>query len=222
MSPRSGWAAAFIAVLAVGGPVGAASAASNQNGGPDDPTDLVPAAQQSNDPAEPGAGDADGSTPQDGTPATPTSEDPAEPGAGDADGSTPQDGTPATPTSWDPAANAQCGQVIFTNTLPTVVTCGPVTITFNTVTSTTTVTTVSAPITAANGPITTTNTSANTNQSSTATKQCRPARTRKAKSTRPKRTTPTVRRKRSTFVVNASKGRRTVRFRLLIARRPGF
>jgi hypothetical protein len=68
--------------------------------------------------------------------------------------------TPATtltpPATGNLSTEAQCGQVTFTNTLPTMITCGPVTMTFNTLTVTTTTTTLSAPITAANGPVTTT------------------------------------------------------------------
>jgi hypothetical protein len=186
-------AAALIGAVAVSVPLGAqgASAASGPDAGdPNNGTDPAAAIPQPVDPPDLGADGGNGSTPTDGTGSAPT-------GSSNAD--------------------AQCGEVTFTSTLPTVITCGPVTITFNTVTTTTTVTTVSAPITAANGPINT----ATTNN--TATPTSAPATPRKCSmqvtSKRPKRRKTRSARKRATFVVKSKKGQRTVRFRLLFAPR---
>jgi hypothetical protein len=205
MSPsnRRAAAAAAIGVLVGGAPVGAASAAPNHGpsavrapggsdqGDPDNGTDLIPASRHSVDPPAPGAAVPAASTPTD----------------------QPADGTASPPSSGDPSGTAECGQVAFTNTLPTVITCGPMTIniTFNTVTTTTTVTTVSAPITAANGPITT----APTNPAPAITLRRKPARSKRAKTTRPKRRHPAA-----GVVRKPLKGKRMVKVRVLLGPRP--
>jgi hypothetical protein len=106
------------------------------------------------------------------------------------------DGTPSPPPAGDQSWGAECAQAALATTVPTVITCGPVTIsfTFNTITTTTTITTVSAPITAANGPVTTSTTNpvpspvANplTAPAPATAVKCKPARRKKAKTRRPK------------------------------------
>jgi hypothetical protein len=220
MSPcnRRAAAAAAIGVLAGTAPVGAAGAAPNHGpspvrapGGSDhgdqgNGTDLIPASRRSVDPPpEPGAGGPGGSTPQDlptaGTDPPPASTDP------------PPASTDPPPASTDPSTSTQCGPVEFTNMLPTVITCGPVTInvTFNTTTTTTTVTTVAAPITAANGAITT----GVTNPAPAGAVRRKQARSRKARTTRPKRRRPAA-----GVVRKPMHGRRIVRVRVLLGPRP--
>ncbi|MCW3064430.1 MAG: hypothetical protein JWN32_1602 [Solirubrobacterales bacterium] len=124
--------------------------------------------------------------------------------------------TPMPPATDDLAGGAQCGQVIFTNTLPTVITCGPVTITFNTITTTTTITTVAAPITAANGSITT----GVATPPAVTSRRCPPTRVKRLGTTRAKRGAAIGARKSTTLVLETPRGTRTLRFRLLVMRHP--
>jgi hypothetical protein len=204
MSARNRRAAAAAAIgVFAGAPVGAAGAAQNygpsplpapagsDHGDPGNATDLIPASRQSVDPPPgTGAGGANGSSPQ----------------------NAPTDGTAPPPASGDQSTSTQCGPVEFTNMLPTVITCGPVTIniTFTTVTTTTTTTTVAAPITAANGAITTGATTA-----PGAAVRRKQARSTKAKTTRRKRRRPVA-----GAVRKPVNGRRIVRVRVRLGPRP--
>ena len=177
---------------------------------------------------------------------------PPDPAAGAGTGVTPPDGTPTTPAgpggSTQAGDNAQCGQLSFTSTFPTVITCGPVTITFNTYTTTTTVTTVTAPITAANGAITTdtTNnagTTSTTNAPATTTTNSTPTTTTNAATTthsnaagrqscgkpvtttrrttkpKPKRRSNAATPKRIRVVIRRKAGQRSVKFLLVFTPR---
>jgi hypothetical protein len=133
---------------------------------------------------------------------------------------------PASPGPGDgqPPGDQQCGPVVLSSTLPTVLTCGPITInvTFNTVTTTTTTTIVSAPITAANGPITT-NTSNDTSNQTPVVRCKRPHTTKrkaatktpshhkKARTTKAKRSA-----RRADVELNPIKGRHAVKIRVFL------
>jgi hypothetical protein len=210
MSPRNRRAAvaALAGALAVGGPIAAAHAASPQatsaqrgsaQDDPDNGTDPAPGIPPVDAPADPVAPGGSGSTPP--SPPVPVPPVPPVPG------------------------NAQCGQVILTATLPTVVTCGPITVTFNTVTTTTTITTVAAPITVANGPITTTTNTASTVTAPTSSRNCtvNAPTTRQWSKTTATRHKPITQRKRkpARLVATLPKGARAVRFCLFFAPRPG-
>jgi hypothetical protein len=191
MSRRNGRAAAavLIGLLASGMPLDAASAA---------PTHRASAA-----PTTTGASDAGPGLAPDPIAATPA------PGTPPATGSAPAPGTatPPPPTGENGGAG-QCGLLNLPTTtpsVPTVITCGPVTISFNMTTTTTTVTTVAAPIAAGNGSITT----AGRNRRAAAGRCRRDRRTQRGAN-------PNVR----TVVLRPQPGGRLVNFRLLFARRP--
>jgi hypothetical protein len=209
MSPRNHRAAAAAVIgLLAGGVSLSATTATASNGSRDTPVDPAPG----NVGQPPGATGGGGTTPQNTT-TTPTTTS-----------TTPTTTTPTTtptpPATGDLTSGAQCGQVIFTNTLPTVITCGPVTITFNTVTTTTTLTSVTAPITAANGPIST----AVTTPAAVApvtTRQCAPAtRIKHLKTSRTKHRSALGKRKSTTLVLKPTKGSRTVKFRVIYMAHP--
>ncbi|HMJ34286.1 MAG TPA: hypothetical protein VK501_10230 [Baekduia sp.] len=198
---RRAAAAALIGVLAGSLPVSAVSAeAGTDHANADRSIGPVGASQPPDAPPDPAAGGGDGTAPPDGAP----------------------DGTaPASPSS-EQAGGPQCGQVIFTDslpdTLPAALSCGPVTInmTVNTVTTTTTITTVSAPITAAGGPISTevASPAAVATPAAAITPACRPAAS-KPKATRTKRRAKAKRPKRkastTTVVLQPRKEARPVR-----------
>lgn len=183
MSPHSrrAAAAALIGVLAGGVPVSAATAASSPGAGGAAPggatagTEVVPTPQPSLTP--PAGTGAPAALPQ----------------------IVPAPGTAAPASTGAPSASggAQCGQVFLTNTLPTVITCGPVTIAFNTVTTTTTITTLRAPATTPAGF------GCNTPRRANARRRSRSAG-----------------RRSRTFVVRPAAGAQTARLRLLF--RPGW
>jgi len=205
MSPRHRRAAvaALAGALAVGGPIAAAHAASPQ----------ATTAQRSS-----GHDDPDNGT--DPVPGVPPTGGPAAPVAPGASGSTP----PGQPVPVPPVpGNAQCGQVILTDTLPTVVTCGPITVTFNTVTTTTTITTVAAPITVANGPITTTTNTASNVTAPLSSRSCNvnATTTRQWSKKSVTRHKPLTKRKPLKLVATLPKGARAMRFCLYFAPRPG-
>ena len=205
MSPRKRRAAvaALAGALAVGGPIAAAHAA----------TPRAVATQDDQGPADPGNGTAP-------APSVPPTDAPADPVATGGSGSTPPDAP--IPTAPVPG-NAQCGQVILTATLPTVVTCGPITVTFNTVTTTTTITTITAPITAANGSITTTtNAPSTTITAPVSSRSCAVnTTTRPRRRTTVKRGKPAAKHKPVMLVSKLRKGAHAVRFCLYFAPRPG-
>jgi hypothetical protein len=211
MSPRNrrAAAAALAGALAVGGPIATADAASPR---------AIAADSGSGNPPENATDPAPAVAPTDPAPG------PVAPGTS---GST----LPAQPIPPVPPvpANAQCGQVILTATLPTVVTCGPITVTFNTVTTTTTITTVAAPITVANGSITNATSTQSAVTAPVSSRSC----TVNATTTPPKRRTTVKRRKPTAkrrslakrkpvkLVATLPKGARAVRFCLYFAPRPG-
>jgi serine/threonine-protein kinase len=216
MQPRTRRAtAALVGALAVGVPVGPADATPHL--GP------VPAR------AAPGQGSGDPGTvsnPPPG-PRQPADPDPGQTGADGRDDATPVDAsTPAAPV-----ADAKCGQVALTGTLPTMIVCGPVTITFNTITTTATTTTVAAPITAANGaiststnPVTTTtspvpNTTSKLAPSSSTTSQTCSKKTASRRSKAKKK--PSAKGKHRARVVKRAKGARTVKVRVVVTPRAG-
>jgi hypothetical protein len=206
-------ATALIGMIAAGVPATTAAASSGPNvidntGAPkqgtrDNPIDPAPGIGSVGQPPATGGG---GSTPQNTatTPAT-TPWPPAT--------------TLTPPVTGDLTSGAQCGEVTFTNTLPTVITCGPVTITFNTITTTTTTTTVAAPITVANGSIATGVTAPPAVTPHAVTTSQRPrARVKHLNTTHPKHETAVGKRTSASFLLDRTKSARALKLRLLRVR----
>jgi hypothetical protein len=214
-------ATALIGVLAAGVPATTAAASSgpiatDNTGAPkqgtrDNPIDPAPGTGSVGQPPPTGGG---GSTPQN-TAATPATTP------------WPPTATLTPPATGDLTSGAQCGQVTFTTTLPTVITCGPVTITFNTITTTTTTTTVAAPITTANGSIATGVTAppavtaphaAVTVPHAVTTRQRPRVRVKHLTTTRANHETAVGKRTSGTFVLDRAKSSRAIKLRLVRVR----